>query len=146
MSLEKTYETRYFIEYNLFMFNSEGPNGIIKKGILFQEQEDGHYNLALVEYRKGRLLDDVTSNNNDIVLIFATVIKSILKFMNKVPHAIIEVKTTDEKRLRVYNAIIQRHHQKFKHQLIFFGIIEDNRHTIEAGKSYESFVIEKKKD
>lgn len=141
MSLKKTYETKYYEAYNAFLFKSEGPNGVFEKGIIFQEEGNNVFNLTLIEKRNGVLRDDVTSNNQDVVKIFSTVVKAILKFSETNKDAIIEIRATETKRLRIYNALIQRYHLNFQNQLIILGVKNEKKGPFQPNKSYDWFVI-----
>jgi len=141
MSLKKTYDTKYYEAYNAFLFKSEGPNGIFDKGIIFQEEGDNVFNLTLIEKRNGELRDDVTSNNQDFVKIFSTVVKAILIFTEQNKNAIVEMRATDAKRLRVYNALIQRYYHHFQNELTILGVKNDKKTAFQLSESYDWFVI-----
>ena len=144
MSLKKTYETNYYEAYNAFLFKSEGPNGIFEKGIIFQEEGNNRFNLTLIEKRDGQLRDDVTSNNQDVVKIFSTVVQAILKFTKTNKDAVIELRASDAKRLRVYNALILRYHLNFKNQLTILGVKNEQIEPVQSEKTYDWFVIKRK--
>ncbi|MEM6321797.1 MAG: hypothetical protein AAF960_29320 [Bacteroidota bacterium] len=141
MSLKKTYETKYYEAYNAFLFKSKGPNGTFEKGIIFQDEGNNVFNLTLIEKRNGELRDDVTSNNQDFVKIFSTVVKVILIFTEQNKDAAIEIRATDAKRLRVYNALIQRYYDNFQNKLTILGIKNEKEEPLQLDKSYDWFVI-----
>lgn len=112
--------------------------------ILFQEEEKNRYNLALLEERNGDYFINTTSNNQDVVKIITTVIKTVLEFLQEHPKAVIIIRASDEKRLRIYNSIIQRHYKSLSEEIRFFGVENDKGEPYDVRKNYDWFVIARK--
>ena len=67
-----------------FEFLSSGPNGTIKKVVLYQEIASDVYNLAIGDWneQKQRVDDNARSNNEDREKVLATVASTVIEFIN----------------------------------------------------------------
>ena len=70
-----------------YEFLSEGPRGTIKKVVLYQELEQGIYNLAFGDWdeKAYKIIDHTKTNNNDRNKILATVAATVIDFMKHYP-------------------------------------------------------------
>jgi len=128
-----------------YQFKSIGKNGIIRKIILFQAIGHNKYNLAFGDW-KGNDLDDKTiSNNGDIIKVISTVAQSGYLFFEKYPTAIVEIEGVDKKRQQLYNHIFRRRKKELEELFIVSGKFGDTFESLQAGRFYKKFVIQKKK-
>ena len=133
----------------VFEFISEGPNGVIRKLIHFQEtNEPGLYNLAFGDRKTG--LDEVddlaASNNGDSEKVLATVVAALYAFFDKHPEAFVYATGSTRARTRLYRMGITRFYDEMKADFYLFGQIADIFHEFEIGKEYSGFLAQRKFD
>ncbi len=83
-----TYSLKAESSLTVFEFLSEGPNGLIRKLIQFQEtNQPDVYNLAFGDKNAetGEIDDLVVSNNGDTDKVLATVVAALYAFLRQVP-------------------------------------------------------------
>ena len=73
--------------HETYEFLSEGPNGTIKKVVLYQEIEDDIFNLAFGDWDEDnqRIDDRARTNNNDLDKVLATVASTVIDFIKHHP-------------------------------------------------------------
>ena len=130
-----------------YEFVSVGPKGQIRKVIEYTYLTGIEFwNLGFgdLDEPTGRIGDSVVSDNGDGRKVLATVIRSLLSFLNEHPAETIVFTGSDERRNRVYHRIAVQHQSDFLVLLTINGLTEDgSEETIETDKSYLAFVIRK---
>lgn len=90
---EESYDFKREPEIFYYEFLSEGPNGIIRKVIQYQQLSvNGNvYNLGFGDFdeQSGQVSDLSVSNNLDTQKILATVAKTVLDFMEQHPRQLL---------------------------------------------------------
>jgi len=112
----------------IFEFNSSGPNGEIKKIIIFNATQSKEiYNLAFGdliynEVLKKYILDDsIVTDNGDRNKILATVTRSIYIFTEKYPEKMVFFKGSTLGRTRLYRRAISINLEELSETFIIFG-------------------------
>jgi hypothetical protein len=88
----------------LYHFYSEGPQGRIKKAVIYARIEDNLFNLAFGDWNEEsrRINDSNRSNNRDRDKVLATVAYTALDFANRFPDVQIFAEGTTSARTRLY--------------------------------------------
>lgn len=131
-----------------YEFFSTSTEKIVKKVVLFTETSANMvYNLALLdELENGELSDISETNNNDLVMVMATVIQIVDEFLKIKPEYFVIFKGSDERRQRLYRIIISRELLKIQKKFdIFGGIGEDFIADFEPNKEYDFYIIRQKR-
>jgi hypothetical protein len=130
-------------DFKRFEFFSVGPNGTIKKVVLYQRFDYKIFNLAFGDWDEELQKMDTTkwSNNNDRDKVLATVASTVLQFFEHNPGMIIWTEGTIPANTRLYQMKINKNSgeigERFWIQGYFNGTLED----MVAGKNYEGFVL-----
>jgi hypothetical protein len=146
MNIEK-YSLKSESEFTYFEFVSEGPNGLIKKLVLFQETNESNlYNLAFGDkIGDTKNLDDyAVSNNADTEKILATVVSALYAFYDKHPTAFVYASGSTKARTRLYRMGITRFYAEMAEDFYLYGQVGDDFFDFEIGKDYKGFLIERK--
>ena len=120
---EEVYHISQVSKY-VFEFPSIGKKHLLKQ-VVFSKMSYNHnnYNLSL-----GTILENGTvnfldsSNNGDVVKVFATVIKCVKTFASDFHDSVIFFKGNTEQKNRVYNEILRRHYDEFSVDFNIFGV------------------------
>lgn len=88
----------------LYHFYSEGPQGRIKKAVIYARIEDNLFNLAFGDWNEEsrRINDSNRSNNQDRDKVLATVAYTALDFTNRFPDVQVFAEGTTSARTRLY--------------------------------------------
>ncbi len=107
---------------------------------------EGLYNLALCLERNGQLFDDIATNNKDFSKTMFTVAKALELFFINHPGATVQIRASDDKRLRVYNGIFKRKYDEISQLYSVYGIsIEDEKEIYSSERYYIGFELSVKK-
>lgn len=131
----------------VFEFVSEGPNGLIRKLILFQEtNQPDIYNLAFGDKNAdtGEIDDLVISNNGDTDKVLATVVAALYAFFDKHPDAFVYATGSTKARTRLYRMGITRFYGEMIQDFELYGQIGDEFYTFEVDKEYTGFLAQRK--
>lgn len=131
-----------------YEFFSTSTEKVVKKVVLFTETSASMvYNLALLdELENGELSDVSETNNNDLVMVMATVIQIVEEFLKIKPEYFVIFKGSVERRQRLYRIIISRELLKIQKKFdIFGGISEDSIVNFEPNKEYDFYIIRQKR-
>ena len=131
----------------VFEFVSEGPNGLIRKLIHFQEtNQPDVYNLAFGDKNAntGEIDDLVISNNGDTDKVLATVVGALYAFFDKHPDAFVYATGSTQARTRLYRMGITRFYQEMIQDFELYGQIGDEFYAFEVGKEYAGFLAQRK--
>lgn len=141
--IDKTYSTKSNREKTAFLFESKGPKGTILKFVLLENLGDT-FNLAFGDIVEGKLIDSVTSNNQDIVTILNTVAECVYEFLEVNPGSMIRIDPYDEKRKRLYNTIFQRKHREIEVHFEIRAVINEVVERYNSAKTYDYFLLKHK--
>ena len=130
-----------------FTFISEGKNGTVEKMVLYEEINDGVFNLAFGDKieETGTLDDKNVSDNGDTEKVLATVVLTIFMFTDKYPDAYIFATGSTPARTRLYRRSIFKFLEEAKENFNLYGVL-DNQQTevFIPNKDYKGFVIQRK--
>lgn len=114
---------------NFFIFTSEGKNGVIQKGVAFQEVESNFYNLALVDFddKNGTWSDTISSNNGDLSKVMATVVHLIKYFLENNSNSVVYLEGNSKAKQKLYNRIISNYYKEFSEEFEIFVEDESGR-------------------
>lgn len=141
--INKTYSIKSNREKTAFLFESTGPKGTILKFVLLEDLGD-MVNLAFGDVVEDRLMDSVTSNNQDIVTILNTVAKCLYEFLEINPGSTIRIVPYDEKRKRLYNTVFQRKHWEIEANFEIVAVIDEILQKYNPMKTYDYFLLKHK--
>ena len=149
MNLE---QYKYSVNESLqtFGFESDGPNGKIKKIVRFSPQNaDGvtYFNIAFGDAveKTENLNDQVISNNKDTVKILATVAATILEFTGYFPDIPVYAKGSTPARTRLYQMGIAANWNDIEPVLKVFGFKDGKWLAFRKSINYEAFLAVRKK-
>lgn len=144
----ETYDLETTESLMSFEFLSEGPKGIIKKRVIFQETgQADFYNLAFgdIDSTTDAIDDKIVTDNNDAKKILATIAETVSIFLDKYPNAYIYAKGSTLSRNRLYRIGISNNLEEINEQFMVLGLSSDNKWTIyEKNNDYSAFLIKKK--
>jgi len=132
-----------------YEFFSEGPKGIIKKVVLFDEfteLEENAFNLAFGDWDEvnNKINDHVTSNNMDMKKVLATVAGTVLHFTEHHPHAIIFAIGSSPAPTRLYQISIVMSLWEISNLFDLKGFRNGQWTRFKKGKNYEAFLLKRK--
>lgn len=130
-----------------FEFYSEGPNGKIKKVILFTPIGKSKFNLGFGDWNEEtqEINDSNRSNNGDRDKVLATVALAAMIFIERLPDAQILIGGSTPARTRLYQMGIAYNYAEIKDLLSVRGYIGDHWESFQIGVNYKAFLITKKK-
>lgn len=100
--------TELFTQYE---FCSQGPKGVIEKGIRFDKISDNFYNLSFGDIMPGTDIfsDAIASNNEDAEKVLSTVAQAVMAFTNEHYQAMIHAEGSTPARTRLYRICINKY-------------------------------------
>lgn len=109
-------------ENDIYLFFSVGKKGIFPKVIVYEPIAENIYNLAFgdLDILSGAVDDKSISNNGDLSKILATVIHSIVLFLDKNPYAQVNFKGSTLTGTKLYQRIIVKYGDTFMKKLSYF--------------------------
>jgi hypothetical protein len=130
-----------------FEFYSIGPNGKIKKRIVFIK--DIHridtFHIGFGDVNEEDEVDDLSvSDNKDSKKILLTVVFTIHQFLKVFPNKYILVHGSTPARTRLYQIGIRNHWEIISQQLEIYGLTKNKWKLFEQGVSYNAFLIKQK--
>jgi hypothetical protein len=130
----------------LYHFYSEGPQGSIKKAIIYAQIEDNLFNLAFGDWdeESRRINDSSRTNNQDRDKVLATVAFTALDFTNQFPHVEIFAEGTTSARTRLYQMEIGNNLMEINRYFKIEGFVNGEWEFFLRGKNYEAFLIYRK--
>ena len=143
---------RYSVNESLqtFEFESEGPNGKIRKIVRFSpENADGvtYFNIAFGDAIDGAdtLNDEAVSDNKDTVKILATVAATVMEFTEYFPDIMLYAKGSTPGRTRLYQMGIAANWDEIEPVLKVYGFKEGKWLQFRKNINYEAFLAVRKK-
>lgn len=133
-----------------YEFDSEGPNGKIRKVVRYSPQNANgitYFNLAFGDFNKvtGRIDDLTISNNQDRDKILATVASTVLAFTEYFPDAMVFATGSTLARTRLYQMGIGANWEQIESVLEVFGFVKGNWESFARNINYEAFIVKRKK-
>jgi len=143
---EDSYEfTLSRTEYR-YEFVSISAKKNVRKVVLFSQTSSVNtYNLALLDLLDtGELSDMTETNNNDFVIVMATVFKIVIDFFDKLPGSNVVFGGSDDRRQRLYRIIIGRELEEITKTFDMYGIFGNMIEKFESNKIYDLYLIKKR--
>lgn len=143
---------RYPVEANetfdKYEFFSKGPNGVIKKEILYEQMGPKSYNLAFGDWSDARktINAGIITNNGDRDKVLATVASTIFSFVEHHPDAVIFARGNTPAKTRLYQMGISRHWYLISRDFYISGLYNGIWESFKLGKNYEGFFLEARKN
>jgi len=130
----------------LYHFYSEGPQGRIKKAVIYAQIEGNLFNLAFGDWDEElRRIDDSTrSNNQDRDKVLATVAFTALDFTHQFPNVEILAEGSTLARTRLYQMEIGNNLLEINKFFEIEGFANGEWEFFFRGKNYEAFLIYRK--
>ena len=131
-----------------FEFVSEGPQGLIKKRVLFEQTPKKNiYNLAFGDINpETNDIDDLAiTNNNDRDKVLATVAATVYIFTAAYPDAIIYAAGSNPVRTRLYRIGISNNLEELQEKFYVYGLSERiGWVSYEKNTNYLAFFVKRK--
>ncbi|KIC92635.1 DUF6934 family protein [Flavihumibacter solisilvae] len=129
-----------------YEFESDGPNGRIKKVVEFyrlQQREQEVYNLAFGDWDENThcINDLAISNNGDRDKVLATVAATVIEFMRERPGALVFATGSSSSRTRLYQMGIARIWHDVTSLFDIQGYIGDVWQPFQKGVNYTAFLL-----
>ena len=130
----------------IYHFYSEGPQGRIKKAVIYAPIEDDIFNIAFGDWdEKGRRINDSNrTNNRDRDKVLATVAFTALDFTNRFANISIFAEGSTAARTRLYQIGITNNLLEINRYFEIEGFSNGEWELFRRGKNYEAFLIERK--
>nr|WP_262899634.1 hypothetical protein [Chryseosolibacter histidini] len=132
-----------------FEFESNGPNGKIKKVVRYSPQNANgvtYFNLGFGDWNEtiGKIDDSAISNNQDRERILATVAATVLEFTRRFPDAMVYATGSTPARTRLYQMAIAANCNEIELFLTVYGFADNNWHPFKKGVNYTAFLAMRK--
>ncbi len=132
----------------VYEFFSEGPRGLIKKGVFYTRIGNDLYNLGFGDWIEAlRELDDTSRTNNrdrDKVLALRTVASTAIAFTNRFPTVRIFVEGSTTARTRLYQIGIGHNLEEISEDFDVQGFTGKEWEEFQRGRNYMAFLISRK--
>ncbi|WP_157488268.1 DUF6934 family protein [Dyadobacter crusticola] len=129
-----------------YTFESISSEKIVIKKVEFVSIADGLYNLAFGDLNSTGALDDmVTTNNNDMKKVLATVIQIVRIFLELHPDAAIYFEGSTSSRTRLYQIILAQELLDWSDKFVIYGAENGRLLPFEVNRNFDSFVVKIKK-
>jgi hypothetical protein len=152
MNQEK-YKLEVNRENNVYVFESDGPRGVIMKVVQFcpvdleESTFENVYNLGFGDYDSTtRTLDDkVNSNNGDRDIVLASVAAAALHFLSENSNLTLRAVGSTPDRTRLYQMGINRFYDEIITDYVMWGLTESKGWELfERNTNYQAFVMRKR--
>jgi hypothetical protein len=132
-----------------YMFDSIGPNGIIRKVVSYRRitpLDFNYYNFSFGDWDKitGKVNDISISNINDTKKILLTVGLTTLQFVNHYPNAKVFIEGSTMSRTRLYQMSITQYFDEIDKLFDLEGCTNGNWEKYQTGINFEAILIKKK--
>jgi hypothetical protein len=130
----------------LYHFYSEGPQGRIKKAVVYGQIEENLFNLAFGDWDEElqRINDSNRSNNRDRDKVLSTVAFTALDFTNQFPYVQIFAEGSTSARTRLYQMGIANNLLEINRYFKIGGFVNGKWELFLRGRNYEAFLIQRK--
>ncbi|WP_343673830.1 hypothetical protein [Chitinophaga sp.] len=134
-----------------FMFESQGPKGVIKKKVKYEKVDNGDgalFNLSFGDYDEitDIISDNSVSNNKDKSIILATVAGTVIDFTDHAGRVYVHAKGSTPSRTRLYQMGINAHREEIEKLFHVFGLRSNEWEKFQPGVNYDRFMVIRKKD
>jgi hypothetical protein len=139
--------TLHISEYDTrFSFQSIGKKGTVEKVIYFSPNEEGMFNLGLVDVDPitGTESDESITNNGDLPAVMATVVTAMLLFLETYPDDMIYFKGNCEGREKLYQIQTNIFYPALQEKLTVLGEVNCYWYDFEANIPFENFIVARK--
>jgi hypothetical protein len=134
--------------YQDYEFYSEGPNGRVKKVVMFAKMQDDPivYNLAFGDEdpETGIISDSVATDNKDTMIVLATVANTINDFCNRYGNHYIFAIGSTASRTRLYQIGISSIMDQISDEFEILGSKNGILYSFERNVNYDSFLVKRK--
>lgn len=132
-----------------FEFESEGPNGKIKKIVRYSPANASgktYFNLVLGDWNEetGTLDDTAVSNNQDTERILATVAATVMDFTEQFPDVIVFARGSTPSRTRLYQMGISANMEEIDAFLQVYGLHRRKWEPFRKNVNYDAFLAVRK--
>jgi hypothetical protein len=131
----------------LFRFTSIGPNGRIKKLIVYSQMlQEYIYNLAFDDYQEetDTINDAIATNNNDSKKVLATVASTLYLFTEKHPDCWVYATGSNDAITRLYRMGITANLEEIMEDFEIWSLRNSVWYEFEKRNEYEAFLVNKK--
>ena len=148
MNLDR-YQFQTNASYLDFEFESDGPNGKIKKVVRFSPQNANgvtYFNLGFGDLNPitGAVDDLSKSNNNDRDKILATIASIVLEFTAHFPDVMVYAQGSTSSRTRLYQMGIAANWNEIVPIMHVYGYRDNTWQRFEKQVNYEAFLVMRK--
>ncbi|MGV3604030.1 MAG: DUF6934 family protein [Dyadobacter fermentans] len=128
----------------VYYFVSTGTNGNIKKRVQFDLIHENIFNIGFGDWAENGIgLDDMTvTNNGDMEMVLATVIKIIMHFLALNPFVSVYLTGSTTGRTRLYRAIIGKNFEVISKEFKVLGLLCGDWLNYEKNVNYEAFLVQ----
>jgi len=141
------YQLKSEEELTRFEFISEGPRGVIRKLIEFQQTTDADiFNLAFGDKNPatGQMDDLAVSDNGDTEKVLATVVAAVYAFLEAHSSSFVYAQGSTKARTRLYRMGINRFYDDMRRDFYLYGRVGEDFLEFEPGKPYDGFLAQRK--
>ena len=132
-----------------YEFISEGPEGLIKKMVIYTETTtENVYNIGFGDYDESTngISDLSVTNNGDSLKVLATVASTVYAFIERHPNAWILATGSTSVRTRLYRMGITNNLTEIEADFIDLGYTKNEEwEKFVVGEDYEAFLLTKKR-
>jgi hypothetical protein len=130
----------------IYQFFSEGPNGRIKKRVIYSQIDGNFFNLAFGDWNEklNKLDDFIRSNNGDRDKVLASVASTAIHFTDRFPQVEIFTEGSTTARTRLYQMGIGANLEEISEDFEVQGYMEGEWEAFRKGVNYEAFLIKRK--
>ncbi len=132
--------------YTHYFFESDGRQGKVIKIVQFSVNENNYWNLGFGDWQKGRIDDNIITNNFDVAKVMRTIARIVYVFFEHYPNRTVYIKPVDEKRKRLYNLIFQRHFKEIEPVFELLGAIGNQFEPYSNEENYDFFILKIKSE
>lgn len=127
----------------LYSFVSKGRHGEIEKRVQFSRMDEGVFNLGFGDWDENqrRIDDQAISDNGDMELVLATVVKIACVFVSRNKGARIFLTGSTPARTRLYQVLINTNLDIINSKFEVKGYRDGRWHQFEKNVNYESFTV-----
>lgn len=139
------YEFEYSLPRKVYLFESEGKHGSVKKMVRFHLIEGNLFNLGFGDWRENdhEFDDQVVTDNGDMEMVLSTVIKITLQFLSMNPGASVHFTGSTQARTRLYRIIISNNYDVISRGYKVWGYWCGGWQPFEKSVNYEAFLVSK---
>ena len=127
-----------------FEFDSISDRKTIRKIIQYTPlpMNPSIYNLGFGDLKENGTIDDlVVSNNNDMEMVLATIVQTMLTFFELMPEKTVIILGSTQSRTRLYQIVIAKFMAEAEPVLKIRGIWNGEIEAFVAHKQYDAFLI-----